>query len=184
MPNVENVTTGKPKVGGAVYRAAVGTTLPTDAITALNEAFKELGYVSEDGLVNSNSPEGDDVKSWGGDVVLNMQTDKPDKMKFTLIEVLNIEVLKAVYGDDNVAGDIENGITVKANAKDQEEASWVFEMILRGKVLKRIVIPRAKVTEVGDISYKDDDAVGYETTISCTPDKDANTHYEYMKKGA
>ena len=120
MPNVENVTTGKPKVGGAVYRAPVGTTLPTDATTALNEAFKELGYVSEDGLVNSNSPESDDVKSWGGDVVLNMQTDKPDKMKFTLIEVLNIEVLKAVYGDDNVTGDIENGITVKANAKDQE----------------------------------------------------------------
>ena len=37
MPNVENVTTGKPKVGGAVYRAPVGTTLPTDATTALNE---------------------------------------------------------------------------------------------------------------------------------------------------
>ena len=39
--NKANVTTGKPKVGGAVFRAPVGTTLPTDASTALNSAFKE-----------------------------------------------------------------------------------------------------------------------------------------------
>ena len=38
--NKDNVSTGKPKVGGAVFTAAAGSTLPTDATTALDEAFK------------------------------------------------------------------------------------------------------------------------------------------------
>ena len=48
MATVTNVSVGKPAVGGAIYRAVAGTTLPTDATTSLAAAFKQLGYVSED----------------------------------------------------------------------------------------------------------------------------------------
>lgn len=52
MAQVENVTTAKPKIDGAIYSAPKGTPLPTDAKTALNVAFKPLGYISDDGLKN------------------------------------------------------------------------------------------------------------------------------------
>lgn len=184
MSNVNNVTTGKPKIGGAIHRAPVGTELPTDAKTALNEAFKAMGYLSEDGLTNSNSPDTDTVKAWGGDTVVVVQNGKDDTFQGTFIEALNTEVLKMVYGDKNVTGELATGITVKANADEAESYAYVIDMVMRDKTLKRVVLPSAKVAEVGDVTYSDSDVVGYEVTLNAAPDTDGNTHYEYIQSGA
>lgn len=176
-----NVTVGKPSVGGAIWRAPAGTTLPEDTTTALDNAFKCLGYCSEDGLTNSNSPETEAIHAWGGNAVLQVLTSKDDTFAFTLIEAMNLDVLKTVYGDSNVTGTLATGITITANAAAPEAASYVIDMIYNGSHLKRVVIPSAYVTEVGDITYVDGEAVGYETTLACTPGEDGNTHYEYIK---
>lgn len=180
MSSVANVSVGKPKIGGAISVAPNGTTLPTDAKTVLDEAFASLGYISDTGLVNTNTASTEDVKAWGADVVITLQTEKPDSYKFTLIEVLNVDVLKFIYGDDNVTGTLETGITVKANATEAPTRSLVIDMVMRDGVLKRVVLPNAKATTVGDITYSDGAVVGYETTVSAFPDEDGNTHYEYI----
>ena len=184
--NTNNVSTGKPKVGGAVYMGVPGSTLtlPTDAVTALDTDFIELGYVSEDGLTNSNTPQVDQIRAWGGDVVLTPLTAKDDTFQFTLIESLRDDVLKAVYGTANVSGSLSTGITVKANADAAKDFTWVFEVVMTGNVAKRIVVPAATVTEIGDITYTDGGAVGYQITIQAKPDAQGNTHYEYIKTAA
>lgn len=181
---VSNVTLAKPKKSGAIFRAPLGTELPTDAKVTLNETFKCLGYLGEDGLTNENSPTTETIKAWGGDTVATPQTEKPDTMKFKLLEALNVDALKAVYGDGNVSGTLDDGITIKANSEEQKDCCWVFDMILRNGALKRIVVPCASVTDVAEIAYNDKDPVGYDTTLTAKPDEDGQTHYEYIVKGA
>lgn len=180
--NASNVSAGKPKVTGSIFVAPIGTDLPTNASEALAEAFKGMGYVSDAGVVNGTALETTKIKAWGGDTVLVIQTGKDDTFKFTLIEVKNDNVLKFVYGEDNVIGSLATGLTVKANSKETPEVAIVIDMILSDNTAKRTVIPTAKVTAVDDITYADNSVVGYGTTVSCTPDEDGNTHYEYMLK--
>ena len=184
MSNAVNVSAGKPKTGGAIFVAPVGTPLPTSTSEALDAAFKNMGYCSDSGLVNSTALETNKIKAWGGETVLIINTSKEDTFKYTLIEIKNIDVLKHVYGADNVTGTLESGITVKVNNKDVPEQSVVIDMILRDNTAKRIVIPSCKISDVGDINYTDEDAIGYETTVDCTPDDQGNTHYEYILKAA
>lgn len=182
MSNSSNVSAGKPMITGAVFVAPVGTDLPTSTTASLAAAFKDLGYISDAGVVNSNSPSTTPIKAWGGDTVLDVQTDKPDTFKMQFIEATNEDVLKLVYGSSNVTGTLSSGLSIKANSEEQNEVSVVIDMVLKDNCAKRIVLPKAKVTAVGDITYADASAIGYDTTFSCHPDNSGNTHYEYLKK--
>jgi hypothetical protein len=186
----KNVLTGKPAVAGSIYRAPLSgsPTVPTDSTTALAAAFKCLGYISEDGMKNSWDNDNEEIKAWGGEIVLNVNKSSTDKFKCKLIEALNDDVQKAVFGDDNVTitaatSSAPKTVAVKKNSKESPYCCWVVEMVLRDGNIKRIVIPNGKITEVAEISYKDDDAVGYDITISAEKDSDGNTHYEYMTIG-
>ena len=179
-----NVSYAKPAVGGAAYVAPLGTTLPTDAKTALATTYKALGYISEDGLRNEPTIDSDMIKAWGGDVVLNINKGKTDLFKFKLIEMLNEDVLKTVYGKDNVTGTIDSMITIKSNNAEQEALIWVFDMILKGGILKRVIIPNGTITDIGEIAYIDSDAVGYELTVSAAVDASGDTHTEFIEKPA
>ena len=182
MPDTTQVTAGKPKTGGHVWRAPIGTALPTTAIATLNGSFVDMGYISDDGVTNENSPEGDVVNAWGGTPVLMTQTAKNDKFKLKFISAMNAEVQKMVYGSTNVTGTaVATGIAVTANAKEMEDYAYVIDMIAKGDVAHRVVIPSGRPSEIGEIVYKDSDPVGYDVTLNCTADASGNTHYEYWQ---
>lgn len=186
MPNAIYVTSAKPKPAGAIYRALLGTKLPTSTDEALDPAFKDLGFISSDGISNDNSMETSEEKEWGGLTVLSMEGGKKDQWKPKLIEGLNVDVLKTVYGDDNVTGDLESGIEVSATNDEAVQCSWVIDMILKN-AYKRIVIPQASLSAVDTIIYKADQSVGYGLTLDAVPYAPWSTakqitHKEYIKK--
>lgn len=179
--NSANVSFGKPKATGAIFVAPVGSTLPTDATTALDEAFTNLGYASEDGLVNSVETSVENIKAWGGDTVLVSQTEFTETFTVNLIET-NAETLKAYYGQNNVTVDSQTGaIKVVQNSQMTPEVSVVFELALTGGRVKRIVIPRAQMADrSGEITYVDGEAIAYPAVFAALPDQNGNTHEEYI----
>lgn len=182
MADSKNVTQAKPAVGGAISVADAGSTLPTDATTKLDSAFKNLGYLTTDGLTNGKSTNSSSVQAWGGDTVLNLTNSVEDTFKFVMMESLNLDVLKTIYGDDNVSGTLATGITVKSNSTPLEAKAYVIDMIMANRILKRIVIPNGSITNFDDVTYKSDDSVNYGVTVGATPDADGNSHYEYIVK--
>jgi len=181
----KTVTAAKPRTSGVIYRAPIGTELPTDATTALGAAFKSLGHLSEDGFTNNYERSSEDVREMGGSVVLTVQTEVTDTFNFTLIDALDPEALKAAYGDSKVTGTLEgaNGIAVTVDGSESEEAVWVLETIMRDGALQRIVIPDGKVSEMGEVGYRRNEAVGYELTITALLDPTANfNHKVYIVK--
>ena len=179
--NKELATTGKPKVGGSIWRAPVGTTLPTAADETLDNAFKNVGYISEDGVEYDGSIETEEIKSWEQDVVMRPRTSRTDAVKFSMMEIMNTEALKIYYGDDNVSGDLASGISVSVNADDVDPMSYVIDMITLTGDLHRIVIPSAVVSETESITYKPSEAAMLGVTLSASADSYGNTHYEYFK---
>lgn len=167
--NAANVSTGKPKAAGAIFTAPYETETPTDATTALVAAFLGLGYVSEDGLVNAIETDTESIPAWGGDTVLMVNTSREETFTFTFIET-NENVLSEVYGEDNVTVGLDDEITVVHSNIDRVPRRYVFEIALTNKRVKRIVVPRAQITEVGEVTYADGEAIGYEVTIAALPD--------------
>lgn len=176
------VSVGKPSATGAVYAAPVGTALPTDSTKALASAYVALGHVSGDGLTNTVETDTEDIKAWGGDTVLTVRTSRSETFAWTFIHSLDADVLKEVYGQSNVTTSSTGEITVKHNGTPVGRRTYVFDMLLTGGRAKRIVVPNAEITEVGDITYTDGEVVGYEVTLSAFPDANGDTAVEYVSK--
>jgi hypothetical protein len=177
MSDISKIAVGKPKTGGALYYGPKGTTVPTDATTALGAGFIQTGYISEDGLTQEITRDSEDIKAWGGDTVLTTQTEYSEKFTFSLLETLDANVKKLVYGDANVT-ETSGAITAISNSAELAEHAMVFEMVQGGRAVRRVV-PCAKVTEIGEITYVDGEPVAYELTITALPDASGNASYEY-----
>ena len=186
-PTASKVVAGKPSVIGGAFYAPTATAAPADGTTALTVAFVGLGYIGEDGLSETVDRSIDKKKAWGGDVVKIVQTDFGAQIKLTLIETLNSDVLKAVYGDSNVsttAATASKGEEhkVKVNSSTLPKKSWVFEV--RDDPAKvRIYVPIGQVVEIGEVSYTESDLTGYEITIEAFPDANGDSFLKYVNNG-
>lgn len=181
-----NIVAGVPLATGGVLLGATTATAPTTATAALT-GFTGAGYIGEDGVTETNERNTDKIRAWGGDTVKVVQTEHNVSYKFTFLETLNTDVLKAVYGDDNVlktAATLTTGTLheVQINGAELPRKSFVFE-VKDGAAKIRIYVPDGQVTEVGDVTYSDSEVIGYEVTVEAFPDSLGNKAYKFMDDG-
>lgn len=157
-------------VTGAVYLAPLGTPLPTDSAEALNMAFVNVGYLSEDGITETPDEDVEEIRAWqNGDVVRTVMASHAIRYGFTMIET-NEASLEAYYGNYDAGN-------VRVTGKQPGRQCLVIETI-DDDMLRRRVAEVAQVTERGEVQLVNADVTGYQVTLTCYPGSDGETKVE------
>lgn len=182
-PDARNVAAAKPFAGGGIYWAPLGTALPTDESATLPAAFTPLGYISEDGVRPSRDTSIEKIKAWGGDIVAALLADESRSFEFTLLEVFYAEVLKFVYGAENVTmtpatptSGTKYAVTDVGGKRDN--AILVFDM-RHGSKRRRLVVPAADYNVTGEEPYVDNALTAYTVTVEAIKDSTGVRVYDY-----
>lgn len=176
--NQANVSSAKGVKGGYIFSAPVGTALPTDLKTALNTTFKCLGFISEDGYVETVDEDSDDIVDMNGDVMESTNSGRVESAQVTLAEI-KVETLKRQYGGENVT-DANGVITVKHNSDSHDTFSYVLELVLKNGRRWRKVVPRGKSSELDDLTIASSELCQRALTIKYLADEHGNTCYDYF----
>lgn len=183
--NGSKVAAAAPKVGGGLYYGDLGTTLPTDATTALAVGFKSLGPISEDGVRPSRDTSVDKVKEWDGSTLAQLLTDESRSFEVTLYGVHDQDVLTYLFGASNVtvtaaAGAVGTKLAVLDKGGKPENKVLVVDM-LYGGVKMRKVVPIADAVITGEEPYAKSSLMAYTITIEALKDSSGVRVYEYSE---
>lgn len=185
--NALELAAPSPRITGGVLRATVGTPLPTSALGAPDAAFKDLGHVGDDGIERTENRNNQEQFNWGGNLVAVLQQEYGLELKFKLLQVMNVDVQKAVHGTGNVTvtpadEDAGTEIAAKLNAKLLDTGAWIFDGFYN-LISMRLVIPIGRITAVAPLKWSHKELAAYECTMKPFPDEDGNHGYQYWNDG-
>lgn len=170
MVNVQNAFIGRPPTSGGVYsNAPVGTTLPEDASESKDALFKDHGAVGPEGISVNQSRTTQDIKMFGGDTFIDVQTEYDETITLTLLEDDNEAVLKTAFGDANV--DVTASTTTAGTLKTIYHTSDPLPLLshiidsVSGDKKKRYVVEIGRVSEVAEIKDVHDNVTSRTLTI-------------------
>ena len=177
--NTDNVSSAKGVKGGYIFSAPVGTELPTDIEASLDPAFLVLGFISEDGYVETVESDSEDIVDMNGDLMDSPKTSRVESAQFTLAEI-KADTLRVQYGEGNVTD--ENGlITVKHNSDSDCIRSYVLELVLKNGRRWRKVVPKGQSSELDDLTVAVGELCARALTMKYLTDEEGNTCYDYIE---
>ena len=151
------------KVGydGAVYVAPTGSTGPTDASTALDAAFLELGFLDETGVTVAHDDEVTEIKAWQRATVVRKTTTSSDTTVAFAMAETNKAALEFFYKKTMETGDD----ALNESGAPAKKVSLVIDVI-DGTFIHRMYLASCEVTERGEITMTSEDGVGYPVTVT------------------
>ncbi|QIS16579.1 hypothetical protein [Nocardia arthritidis] len=191
VPSSKLIGAGTPNIAvtGGVLVAPVSAKLPAGVSDALDpKIFVPLGYVSEDGIESKGERKIEQVKDWNADIIANLQTEHSTRFGLTLYAVWDNDVLKEVFGAEQVSvptpPTTTNGnlITVKETGAVLKPRMWVFDMKNDTKKL-RIVLPNAQISQVAERKFVSKELAGFTITVEAFKDGQGVKAYRYFDDG-
>ena len=165
---------------GAGWAAPLGTAQPSDPETYPPAPWLALGAISDDGLVVGFDEDSQQFTPWGQTTPFRtVITSSVRTFQITAWETSRPIVKSLMFRQDvdDLTPDGNGVITFAESATaTPDRRSFMFD-VYDGDVLQRFYIPEGEITDRGDTTFKQDEMVGYEWTISTYPDSAGNTVY-------
>lgn len=164
-------------VTGAVAYAELSEAAPTDAETALAVGWRDVGYLSSDGVVEARDRSTNNIVAWqNSDIVRVVTTEASITVQFTMIQT-NVDTLELFYGKavDTLDGSIEI-VPRESGGRRSIVVDYVD-----GDKFVRLYLPNAEVTEVEGPSLQAGDATGYGVTLTGYPETVGGSTYSAKK---
>lgn len=180
--NGSRVAAARPKVGGGLYWAPLGTVLPTDATSPLPAAAVCLGPVSEDGIQPSRDTSIEKIKEWDGSTLAALLSEESRTFEALLYGVHDPDVLKYIFGAANVTVTAPTStkgtqLAIVDKGGQMEQGILFFEMVYKGAKQRKIVTADATCT--GEEPYVPGGLRGYTLEFEAVKDAAGAFSYEY-----
>lgn len=175
----------KARVGitGAIYKAPLGSTAPTDATTALAAAYLDLGYISEDGIEESWDDSVQRFVAWqNATVIRSAVTDSVGTLTFQMLETKKT-TLEAFYRGSTVTTPSAGNYRIQVKPIVAAPSAWVFDIVDGSKLIRKY-IGNGEITERGSIMYANSEMVMYPVTLTFYPDANGNLMEQYSNDAA
>lgn len=177
---VRNIAVAKQCTGGVLFVAPSGTPLPTNATDKLDDAFKNVADLNEDGITRSTDVDTTDINNMSGEKAASFIASYEETFQFVMLET-NAATLSVRYGKDRVKSNGDEVTSFTTGMPKNEHVSIIADILMSGMNKKqRVVIPDAVLTDTGDLQYHSGDAITYDVTFSTFPDKQGNNSYNYF----
>lgn len=172
---------------GAVRKAAIGVTAPTDARTALGTGWSDAaGYVSQNGITLNINRSTTSIKDWGLNSVRTATTDFTTNITGEFLQ-MSEETAKTLFGEANVtvtAATSSTPATLKISIGPDmpDVAAFAFNM-KDGNRRGRLFIPNGQITIVGSPTFVPGAGNVWPFTLECYDDGTGHSVYLFLDDG-
>lgn len=138
---------------GGVSIAPVGTTLPTTAAGALDAAFIDVGYISEDGVSFSPNVSTESIMAWQSfSPVRKVQTEQAFSIDFTMMQWNKVN-METAFGGGLFTNNGDGTWEYLPPAPGEDATRAMVIDGIDGTRNYRIIIPRFSVEDLGDVTF-------------------------------
>ncbi|AYR01082.1 hypothetical protein SEA_LEMOND_17 [Mycobacterium phage LeMond] len=172
---------------GGLWFAPFGTALPEDVDEPLDAKFKNLGFVSADGVTIKIDSQTTPIEVWGGDEIGALRDKFSIEYSMSLFQVLSPEVNVAIFGDGNVstaAATAAHGARMKVliNSKLPKRCSLVLDSVYEDKIIRQVA-QIAQLSALADIKLVHNAPMAFEPTFKVLKGTDGNHVVQYSDDG-
>ena len=169
---------------GAVLKAAIGATAPTDARTALGSGWSSAaGYISENGITLNINRSNTDIKDWGLNKVRVATTDFGTNITGEFLQ-MDEDTAETLFGEGAVtvtAATSTKPATLKLSVGPEMADPQAFCFNMKdGDQRVRLCLPNAQATLGGELVFRANEAIAWSVSLDCGAGSDGKCiHFLY-----